>query len=146
MIAVSSCSFSYNVRGNAGAFFRKFGAIFLDTRKKAWYIYSMKRTMTASEAKKAILDWLDDADPFRTHGPHIPAKIRRELGLEKAVFDQAAMELLQARKIYMAPHDHPLRLRPEEREQLVADARGTYYCSISDRRPALPLPDEAIPA
>ena len=105
----------------------------------------MKRTAIEA-AKKAILEWLDDNDPFRTHGPYIPAKIRRELGLEKSVFDAAVVELLRERLVYCAPHDHPLRLRPEEREALVADARGTYYCSISDRRPALPLPDEAIPA
>jgi len=105
----------------------------------------MKQTAIEA-AKKAILDWLDDNDPWRSEGPHVPAKIRRELGLEKSVFDAAVVELLQARKVYCAPHDHPLRLRPEEREQLVADARGTYYCSISDRRPALPLPAWAIPA
>ena len=105
----------------------------------------MKRTAIEA-AKKAILAWLDDADPFRTHGPHVPAKIRRELGLEKAVFDQAVMELLQARKIYCAPHDHPHRLPEAERAELVADGRGVFYCSISDRRPARPLPAEAIPA
>ena len=112
----------------------------------------MKRTAkqavvdAVAEAKRAILAWLDDNDPFRTQGPHVPAKIRRELGLEKAVFDAAAVELLQARKLYMAPHDHPHRLRPEEREALIADGRGVFYCSISDRRPARPLPAWAIPA
>jgi len=105
----------------------------------------MKRTAIEA-AKKAILDWLDDNDPWRSEGPHVPAKIRRELGLEKAVFDQAVMELLQARTVYCAEHDHPLRLPESGREQLVADGRGTFYCSLSDRRPALPLPDEAIPA
>ena len=102
--------------------------------------------MTVSEAKRAILAWLDDADPFRTHGPHIPAKIRRELGLEKAVFDAAVLELLAERKVYCAEHDHPFRLPEAERAELVADTRGTFYCSISDRRPALPLPAWAIPA
>jgi hypothetical protein len=113
----------------------------------------MKRTAkqaaavdAVAEAKKAILAWLDDNDPFRSEGPHVPAKIRRELGLEKAVFDQAVLELLAERKVYCAPHDHPLRLNAGEREQLVADGRGTYYCSISDRRPARPLPAWAIPA
>jgi len=102
--------------------------------------------MTVSEAKQAILAWLDDNDPFRTGGPHVPAKIRRELGLEKAVFDAAVVELLRERKVYCAPHDHPHRLSAEERAELVEGDRGTFYCSISDRRPARPLPAEAIPA
>jgi len=111
----------------------------------------MKRTKqvavdAVAEAKRRILAWLDDADPFRTQGPHVPAKIRQALGIEKAVFDAAVVELLQARTVYCAEHDHPFRLRPEERDELVADARGTFYCSISDRRPARPLPAWAIPA
>jgi len=106
----------------------------------------MKRTMTVSEAKRAILAWLDDNDPFRTHGPHVPAKIRRELGLEKAVFDAAIVELVKARTVYCAEHDHPWRLPAAEREELVADGKGSFYCSISDRRPARPLPTWAIPA
>ena len=99
-----------------------------------------------AEAKRRILAWLDDADPFRTQGPHVPGKIRRELGIEKAVFDAAVMGLLQARTVYCAEHDHPWRLSAEERAELVADGRGTFYCSISDRRPARPLPAWAIPA
>jgi len=105
----------------------------------------MKRTAIEA-AKKAILDWLDDNDPFRTGGPHMPAKIRQALGIEKAVFDAAVVELLQARTVYMAPHDHPFRLSAEERAELVEGDRGAFYCSISDRRPARPLPAEAIPA
>jgi len=97
-----------------------------------------------AEAKRAILAWLDDADPFRTQGPHVPAKIRQALGIEKAVFDAAVVELLQARLAYCAEHDHPWRLSAKERAELVADGRGTFYCSISDRRPARPLPAEAI--
>ena len=107
----------------------------------------MKRQVkTVTEAKKAILAWFDDNDPWRIYGPHFPAKIRRELGIEKATFDQAALELLKAGTVYMAPHDHPWRLPAEERDELVADGRGVFYVSISDRRPALPLPAEAIPA
>ena len=105
-----------------------------------------KQAMTVSEAKKAILDWFDDNDPWRIYGPHYPAKIRRELGIEKSVFDAACLELLKTGTVYMAPHDHPWRLRPEEREELVADGRGVFYVTISDRRSALPLPAEAIPA
>jgi len=105
----------------------------------------MKRTAKQA-AKKAILAWLDDNDPFRTQGPHVPAKIRRELGLDKAVFDQAVLELLRERRVYCAPHDHPFRLPQDEREALIADGKGGFYCSISDRRPARPLPAEAIPA
>jgi hypothetical protein len=99
-----------------------------------------------AEAKRRILAWFDDNDPWRSEGPHVPAKIRQALGLEKAVFDAAVVELLQARTVYCAPHDHPWRLRPEEREELVADGKGGFYCSINDRRPAWPLPAWAIPA
>jgi len=112
----------------------------------------MKRTTkqaavdAVAEAKRAILAWLDDADPFRTEGPHVPAKIRQALGLPKAVFDAAVVELLRERTVYCAEHDHPFRLSAEERAELVADGRGSFYCSISDRRPARPLPAEAIPA
>jgi hypothetical protein len=56
------------------------------------------------------------------------------------------VELLQARTVYCAPHDHPFRLPAAEREELVAHGRGVFYVTISDRRPALPLPAEAIPA
>jgi hypothetical protein len=105
----------------------------------------MKRTAIEA-AKKAILDWLDDADPFRTHGPHIPAKIRRELGMSKSMFDAAVLDLVRERKVYCAEHDHPLRLNAEERDRMVTDGRRTFYCSISDRRPARPLPAEALPA
>ena len=126
--------------------------ISLDSREILWHLKSMKGTAkqvavdAVAEAKQAILGWLDDNDPWRSEGPHVPAKIRRELGLEKAVFDQAVLALLAERKVYCAPHDHAGRLRPEEREALVADGRGTFYCSISDRRPAWPLPAWAIPA
>ena len=98
------------------------------------------------EAKRAILNWLDYNDPFRTQGPHVPAKIRRELGMSKSMFDAAVIDLLRERLVYCAPHDHVGRLPLDEREELVADGRGTYYCSISDRRPAPPLPAWAIPA
>ena len=98
------------------------------------------------EAKRAILNWLDDNDPFRTGGPHVPGKIRRELGMSKSMFDAAVLDLLRERLVYCAPHDHVGRLPLDEREELVADGRGTYYCSISDRRPARPLPAWAIPA
>ena len=107
----------------------------------------MKRTKQAvAEAKRRILAWLDDNDPWRIYGPHVPVKIRRELGLEKAVFDAAVLELLRERTVYCAPHDHPFRLPEAEREALIADGKGGFYCSISDRRPALALPAWAIPA
>jgi len=105
-----------------------------------------KQAMTVSEAKQAILAWFDDNDPWRIYGPHFPAKIRRELGLEKVVFDAAVVELLRERTVYCAEHDHPWRLPAAEREELVADGKGSFYCSISDRRPARPLPAEALPA
>jgi hypothetical protein len=116
-----------------------------------------KRAMTVSEAKQAILAWFDDNDPWRIYGPHMPAKIRQALGLPKAVFDAAAVALLREGVIYMAEHDHAGRLRADELDELVYGGerqseffrgfmRPVYYCTISDRRPARPLPAEAIPA
>jgi hypothetical protein len=110
------------------------------TRKQAAVVDAV------AEAKRRILAWLDDADPFRTQGPHVPAKIRQALGIEKAVFDAAVVALLRERRVYCAEHDHPFRLPEVERAELVADGRGVFYCSLSDRRPARPLPAWAIPA
>jgi len=99
-----------------------------------------------AEAKRRILETLERM-PWTTgkRPPFVPADVRRESGLPKALFDRAVVELLQARTVYCAPHDHPFRLSAEERAELVEGDRGTFYCSISDRRPARPLPAEAIP-
>lgn len=52
-------------------------------------------------------------------------------GMTKEDFDRAALELLRQGRIYMAPHDHALRLPEEERRQLVADGKGTFYVSVT---------------
>jgi len=54
--------------------------------------------------------------------------------LGKKEFDRAALALLREGRVYMAPHDHPLRLPEAEREELVSDNEGNFYVSISARR------------
>ena len=54
--------------------------------------------------------------------------------LGKGQFDRAALALLRAGRVYMAPHDHPMRLPEAEREELVSDNQGNFYVSISARR------------
>ena len=105
----------------------------------------MKRTKQAAavDAKQAVLDafWR----VARKHGsPVAPAKVRRESGLPKDAFDQAAVELMREGVIYMAEHDHAGRLTDAERAELVYGGeheseyfpgvmRPVYYCSISLR-------------
>jgi hypothetical protein len=90
----------------------------------------MKRT-AIDEAKAAAVEafWR----VAREHGsPVAVARLREACGLGKAEFDAACLELLREGRIYMAPHDHALRLPAEERERLVADG-STFYCSFSLR-------------
>lgn len=54
-------------------------------------------------------------------------------GLPKEEFDRAALELLAQGRVYMARHDHAMRLPEEERRQLVADGAGNFYVSITAR-------------
>lgn len=68
--------------------------------------------------------------------PNSVARLRRRmapLGWTKEEFDAAALELLRQGRVYMAPHDHPMRLPEEERIGLVGDGRGNFYVSISSR-------------
>ena len=134
--------------------FWKFVRIFLDTRKKAWHIRGMKRTTkqaavdAVAEAKRRILETLERM-PWTTgkRPPFVPADVRRQSGLPKALFDQAAVALLREGIIYMAEHDHAGRLRPDELDELVYGGereseyfrgimRPVYYCSISRRERA----------
>ena len=103
-----------------------------------------KQAMTVSEAKKAILAWFDDNDPWRIYNPHYPAKIRRELGIEKATFDAAAIELLREGVVQMCEHDHAGLLTEAQREELVYGGERpsyytpgamspVYYCTLSLR-------------
>lgn len=66
--------------------------------------------------------------------PNPVAQLRRRAalqGMSKQQFDRAAMELLRQGLVYMAPHDHPMRLSEEERDALVSDGAGRYYVSIT---------------
>jgi len=142
-------------RGNAGAFFRKFVRIFLDSREIPWHIRSMKRTAKqaaavdeVAEAKRRILETLERM-PWTTgkRPPFVPPDVRRETGLPKALFDRAAVALLREGVIYMAEHDHAGRLRQDELDELVYGGereshyfpgimRPVYYCTISRRERA----------
>jgi len=94
----------------------------------------MKRTAkrAAVDAKERIIEAFWRA--AREHGsPVAVSLLRRESGLDKPDFDRACLELAGEGTAYCAPHDHAGRLRPEEREALVADGKGNYYCSFSLR-------------
>lgn len=68
--------------------------------------------------------------------PNPVSRLRRRAALRhysKEQFDAAALELLRKQFVYMAPHDHAMRLTAQERDELVADGAGTYYVSISAR-------------
>lgn len=74
----------------------------------------------------------------RDSPPPNPAAALRERpalrGLTKEEFDRAALELFRQGRIYMARHDHALRLPEEERRRLVADGEGNYYVSVTARQ------------
>lgn len=69
--------------------------------------------------------------------PNSVARLRRRAALQhysKEDFDAAALELLRQGRVYMAPHDHPMRLPEQERNDLVSDGAGSFYVSISARK------------
>jgi hypothetical protein len=101
-----------------------------------------------AEAKRRILETLERM-PWTTgkRPPFVPADVRRESGLPKELFDQAALALAGEGQVYMAPHDHAGRLRRDELDRLVYGGereseyfrgimRPVYYCSISRRERA----------
>jgi len=101
-----------------------------------------------AEAKRRILETLERM-PWTTgkRPPFVPADVRRESGLPKELFDQAAVALLREGITYMAEHDHAGRLTEAERANLVYGGereseyfrgimRPVYYCSISRRERA----------
>jgi len=90
------------------------------------------RKQAAVDAKQAVLDafWR----LARRHGSPVSVSLlRRESGLSKAEFDQAALELAGEGIAYTAPHDHALRLPESERAELLSDGRGGYFVSFSLR-------------
>jgi len=136
-------------------FFSEIRAIFLDSREIQPYIRSMKRARkqaaavdAVAEAKRRILETLERM-PWTTgkRPPFVPADVRRESGLSKDAFDQAAVALLREGVIQMCEHDHAGRLTDAERSELVYAGereseyfrgimRPVYYCSISRRERA----------
>jgi hypothetical protein len=65
--------------------------------------------------------------------------------LDKPRFDAAALRLFAAEKVILHHHDFPESLAPRARDELVLDAKGTYYVGIAPREAptsrALPLKD-----
>jgi len=101
-----------------------------------------------AEAKRRILETLERM-PWTTgkRPPFVPADVRRESGLPKALFDRACLELLREGVIQMCEHDHAGRLGPDELDELVYGGereshyfpgimRPVYYCTISRRERA----------
>lgn len=59
--------------------------------------------------------------------------LRARLGLGKDQFDALALVLMRDGAISLHQHDHPMSLPEWERQQLVDNARGTYYVGIAPR-------------
>jgi hypothetical protein len=59
--------------------------------------------------------------------------LRARLGLSKDQFDALALMLMRDGVISLHQHDHPMALSERERQQLVDNARGTYYVGIAPR-------------
>jgi hypothetical protein len=88
-----------------------------------------------TEATRLLWEELERLEQ-ESRPPNPVALLRRRpalRGLSKEEFDRAALELLRQGRIYMAPHDHALRLPEQERLGLVADGRGNFYVSITAR-------------
>jgi hypothetical protein len=62
-------------------------------------------------------------------------RLRSEVGLDKARFDRAVLELLRSDRVVLHHHDVPEQLSAEERHGLVVDAQGTHYVGITLRKP-----------
>jgi hypothetical protein len=59
--------------------------------------------------------------------------LRARLGLGKDQFDALALVLMRDGAISLHQHDHPMSLSERDRQQLVDNARGTYYVGIAPR-------------
>jgi len=57
-------------------------------------------------------------------------QLRDELGVGKAEFDQAVLDLYRQQRVYLDRHDWPMGLSQEARDQLVSDGAGNYYVVI----------------
>lgn len=96
------------------------------------------RFLTGGRAPAAELVFGELKRLERDSPPPNPAAVLRERpalrGLTKEEFDRAALELFRQGRIYMARHDHAMRLPEEERRRLVADEAGNYYVSVTSRQ------------
>ena len=85
-----------------------------------------------AEAKERIIEafWR----VAREHGSPVSVSLlRRESGLSKDAFDRACLELAGEGSVYLARHDHPLRLPESKRAELLSDGKGSYFVSFSLR-------------
>lgn len=73
---------------------------------------------------------------MQENGSGIPvpvAELRLQMPPEyrdKDRFDRAVWQLVDTDQLYLNRHDYPAALTPEEREALLADARGEYYAYV----------------
>jgi hypothetical protein len=114
----------------------------LDRLKEEWRRLGaseeqIERFLTGGKAEAARLLWEElERLEQESRPPNPVALLRRRpalRALSKEEFDRAALELLRQGRVYMAPHDHALRLPEQERLGLVADGRGNFYVSITAR-------------
>ena len=89
-----------------------------DTSWRAGFLSAL-RELAAENPREALL-------PVR--------ELRARLALTKAQFDTLALGLMREGAISLHHHDHPASLTQSERDELVQDARGTYYIGIALRR------------
>lgn len=63
--------------------------------------------------------------------------LRRAAQMEKALFDQAVLDLAREGTLSLHYHDYPASLTPTERAELVTDGDGTYFVGVALRQNSL---------
>ncbi|MDB5342846.1 MAG: uncharacterized protein JWP89_1223 [Schlesneria sp.] len=92
----------------------------------------------ASPAPVADVDLLalmKRIEPAAENGALVPARdLRRAANLEKTRFDHAVLDLARQGRVMLHRHDFAAGLSEADRDELVADGRGTYYVGMALRR------------
>lgn len=82
-----------------------------------------------------LLKLMQQLDPGADRGALVPARVLREAAkMPKAEFDALVLQLSRQGKIALHEHDFVASLRPEDRDELVTDGRGTFYVGMALRR------------
>ena len=65
--------------------------------------------------------------------PHLRTAMRDVLP-DKPGFDRLVLSMLEQRRVQLQSHPVPSQLKPEERESMIEDGRGSYYMAIGLRQ------------